>query len=94
MTTLTADQLDTLENAAYDAGGEIRSYSGRAMFGTTCLGLDVESITTLARFFVSLAANDLDLATRLTNNVRTDSMGMGMIAYWPAFSFGDDEDEG
>lgn len=81
---LTDDQLDTLENSAYDADAKTRSYSGRAMFGARCIAIEIDGINNLAKFFVSLAANDLTLAAKMASGVRTDSLGLGMIAYWPS----------
>lgn len=96
MTKFTEDQADAVDMAAGNAGVEATSYSGRAMFGQYCLGLSADNLSQVARFFVGLAQEDADLADALARNMRTDSLGLGMIAYFPSFDsagFWADEDE-
>lgn len=95
---LTDTQFDAIESAAFDAEAELRSYSGRAMFGQQCLALQIDSIRNLTAFFISLAVDDQDLAAKLSRDLRTDSLGLGEIAYWPSIGVPDsmvedDEDE-
>lgn len=91
---LTDAQLSTITDAAWDADLKVRSYSGRAMFGEHCLGLQFYEIRNLAKFFISLAADDASLAGDLALRLRTDSLGLGEIAYFPGIeSDEDDEDE-
>lgn len=83
---LTDEQIDSIEHAAYDAEVTLRSYSGRVMFGELCVGVSFDRIGDLTRFFVSLAAEDAPLAGKLCTLLRTDSLGLGQIAYWPGVS--------
>lgn len=95
---LTNEEIETIENAAYDADATIRSYSGRMMFGQSCIALAIDSTRNLAAFFVSLGANNTTLAAKLSRELRMDQLGLGEIAYWPSISVPaewaeDDEDD-
>lgn len=95
---LTEEQVDAINDAAGAADIEPRPYSGRAMYGRYCLGLAVDDFAQAAQFFVNLAQEDADIAYSLARNVRTDSLGYGLIVYFPAFDSDDhwsneDEDE-
>ena len=81
--TLTSDQMDDLYDAAHTVDGEIRTdYSGRGMFGDTCVGIVLKDEGDLFQFARLL---DDDLA-ELLDNPRWDSMGLREIAYWPGCS--------
>jgi hypothetical protein len=95
MKTLTAQQADTITEAAYDADVEVRSYSGRAMFGVSCLGVSGTE-RNAAKFLVALAQEDGELAELLVKSLRTDSLGLGIITYFESISaagVADDEDD-
>ena len=69
--THTPEQLrDKIIRIIENAGYEPRSYSGRGMYGKYCLGVDLPEISGLVRL------GGVPLPT-------TDSMGKGIIAYWP-----------
>lgn len=93
MKTLTTNQIDTITDAAYEADVELRSYSGRAMFGSQCVGVSADSESGAALFLVLVSKSDSDLAESLAKNLRTDSLGSGIIAYFPSFASVTDEDE-
>jgi len=64
----------------------IDDYSGRAMYGRTCVGLIADNaLSTLGRLLASLNGRErTDIAAVLVQNeVRTDDMGLSEIAYWP-----------
>ncbi len=96
--TLTPQQADTITEAAYDADVEIRCYSGRAMFGTRCLGVSGTE-RGAAKFLVAVAKEDGELADLLVRSLRSDSLGMGIITYFEGVAAEgvvpdeDDEDE-
>jgi hypothetical protein len=85
-----------------------RSYSGRCMYGRSCLGIDGDMSVIMANLLstaMELAANgqlhsfDRAEISDAIGNMRTDSMGRGIIVYFPdiAFdasneSYGDDEE--
>lgn len=93
MKTLTTNQIDTITEAAYDADVELRSYSGRAMFGSQCIGVSSDSESGAALFLVAVAKEDADLAESLARNLRSDSLGRGIITYFPSFASVVDEDD-
>ena len=73
---------DTARGAACaaDLGGEaVRpEYSGRAMYGATCLGIVHDSLDQLIDFVVAMAEDGVSL-----RGARQDSMGHSTITYWP-----------
>jgi hypothetical protein len=83
--TLTHDQVNTITEAAYDADVELRHYSGRAMFGSLCLGVS-GSERNAAKFLVAVAKEDGELADLLVRSYRTDSLGNAIIAYFESIS--------
>jgi hypothetical protein len=77
------------------SGAEARSYSGRAMYGEECLGIVFDDLADAIRFAFAVGAADPDLADTLIQP-RFDSMGRGIIVYWPSVAAWDgigDEDE-
>lgn len=97
-TKLTPEQMDTLTDAVGMSGGEVRSYSGRGMYGAQCLAITVDSMTNDAEFLMTLALDvadsDGDLARTLADGVRSDSLGRGTVYYWPGIEYdAEDEDE-
>lgn len=76
-----------------NAGLETRSYSGRGMFGRSCLGTEAD----LGEFLVVLVygTNDenQDELAETVQNIRTDSMGLGGIFYFPGTKYVSDEED-
>jgi len=75
----------------------INDYSGRAMYGRTCVGLIADNaLSTFGRLLASLNGrkrNDI-AAVLVQSEVRTDDMGLSEIAYWPSVTVVvDPEDE-
>ncbi len=75
-------------------GADFRSdYSGRCMYGKSCIGVVVEDTSSFLMLFAYLAREveeaDLDDIT----NVRQDSMGRKIIYYWPSIQMEEDDEE-
>jgi len=91
---LTEEQLWELKDAVgYFDNAEIDSYSGRGMYGRQCLGITFDSMSDAFRFALTVGGdNDLSLAL---SSPRFDSMGLGIVVYWPSVEApeGLDEDE-
>ena len=94
---LTAKQLETITDAVdSNTYGQVRSYSGRGMFGESCLGI-VTSDT--ARCFMALAVTLVDngeqeiLALLTASPSREDSLGKDAIIYFPRLIVEDDESD-
>lgn len=83
-----------------EEGFDVRhDYSGRGMFGRTCLGLtgDVDDLIRFVRFVERTHANEnvnfpMD-DTDWLDNVRDDNMGRKMIYYWPNVRVEEDDDD-
>lgn len=87
--------LELLEEIAREVAGRVRTdYSGRGMFGDTCVG-----ITTAPHNLLELGATisrlveDEELRKELINNSNTDSMGYDTIVYWGRVTCPDAEEE-
>lgn len=89
------------EDAADDGryGGRqmrVRSYSGRGMFGASCLGVEGDSLVEIFAALFQAAADqgpDLQEIADALADGRTDSMGRGVILYFPQIGFVDEEEE-
>lgn len=80
--TLTQSQLDDFENLAWDIGGEVyENYSGRGMFGKTCLAITVDELEN-ALFRLGRESGDYDFSNEL-ERFKTDSLGRSFIIYFP-----------
>ena len=83
--------IDALDNAGADPDRALReSYSGRAMYGTTCFGI-TGSIHEYSAFLVELTRLDDEeqYASELAMSVRTDDMGRETIFYFPGIELED-----
>lgn len=86
----------SLQTMLEDVGADIRSYSGRGMYGKECLGVDIPR-GGLGEFLASVIegtpedhVSDIAQAFR---GMQTDQMGLGTIVYFPDVSFTSDEEE-
>lgn len=87
-----ADRLDL------EMGSDVRpDYSGRGMYGKTCVGVVTDSMGGFVRFLlevaseIGLGSNDEigDLADRTSR----DSMGLSTIYYWRGLTVEEDDDD-
>lgn len=80
--TLTPDQFKDFETLVYDIDGEIyEDYSGRGMFGKSCLGITVENLEK-SLFKLGKESLNYDFYQEL-EWFRTDNMGRSYIIYFP-----------
>lgn len=83
------ESFDTLVEAFESAGCDVRSYSGRGMYGRACLGVVTEENP--AAFAIGLAMGLLENYEKeevaellqVLDSPETDSMGNDTIVYWP-----------
>lgn len=82
-----------------DGEYSVRSYSGRGMYGKSCIGITVDFsrdvvkvIDLIIRDFL-LADQEDDSYQDFIYNYSQDSMGLGMIMYFPSFPPPDEMDE-
>lgn len=94
---ITRAAYDVLDQVTWDAtsDGSLRdSYSGRGMYGRTCLALVVDDLSDLIRWLFGVA-NAVDgeepevaeplqelLETITTGRTRHDNMGLQQVFYW------------
>lgn len=77
---MTAQELiDALQSAGY----EWREYSGRGMMGARCVGVELDN----ERDIWKLSRDLIDYDIR---SPRIDSMGLGIIVYWPRIKIEED----
>lgn len=69
---------------------ETRAYSGRGMYGKECLAVtvsDVSAMWTMAMMLQEDLIEDEDLDFTGPFPPRYDSMGLGVILYWPSIPY-------
>lgn len=94
--TISTSELDTLTDILNINSDDIRTdYSGRGMYGTTCLGIVLSDVTPIqlgVALVEALTADPDDMgqvesaweaAADIARRARTDSMGLGSIVYFP-----------
>jgi hypothetical protein len=82
---LTDQQTSLVRRATDDAHVSLRfDYSGRGMYGRTCLGMVFDDISDFLQAIVYIDRDDPDLSERLISQCCLDSMGMSQIAYFPS----------
>lgn len=77
---------ECLEKLADYFGFDVRSYSGRGMYGKTCLAIVGEGISLISLGY-ALGEMDCDIDKYDLDNMRSDSMGLGMVYYWPNIEY-------
>lgn len=88
-----------LQRLLEEAGYDCQSYSGRAMYGRTCLAVTLERGQPLGHLIADLLGvldgdDTVDLAS-LAEQVRdmcTDQMGLGTVLYWPDLPYAEDDE--
>lgn len=91
---------EVVENAGFDP----QSYSGRGMYGRKCLSFNLDrdenlcdAILDLAEAMNSHVQDNPDVefedAIQEFKGVKTDSMGLGEVVYFPNIEWEDDDEE-
>lgn len=86
--------IDAIRAAAYARDVKVyMDYSGRAMYGTNCIGIvgDLGDLVAV----IARVTRDWDSDEEITelNNIRSDSMGQESIYYWPRLETDSGSDE-
>lgn len=83
----TKDQIEALQEVADEIGGKFRkSYSGRCMYGRSCVGIVTDD---------PIACIE-EAASKGIKGAKMDNMGLSSIVYWPDIESndnGDDDDD-
>jgi len=87
-----------MELAGIDLEQLRNDYSGRDMYGETCMAITMDSLSDLAQFLVFLTGmlvadtiedeypdvyEVIEPARELAHKLHTDSMGRSLVVYWP-----------
>ena len=70
-----------------DAGYTPKSYSGRGMYGRTCVSVNVDSLGDAFRLGFDLAAGSPDPDEAYPGMPTSDAMGLGYVLYWPGLEW-------
>ena len=88
---MTINPKDLIE-IAESADLNVRSYSGRGMYGKECVGI---TGSTLQHVLADLVLAEFDFDKEdlayLIRAARTDNMGMDTIVYWPNLQWPEEE---
>jgi hypothetical protein len=87
----------TIQEILENCGFEVSGYSGRGMYGETCLSVRLKDSNGIGNLIYNLvyASKDGDLDEediRCLRNFQTDSLGLGMVAYFPNIPYEGDSD--
>lgn len=87
----------SFQDILMDAGVDVRSYSGRGMYGRECLGVDIDRgssfLDKLADVLESATEDEIQTIADGIRDSRQDTMGLGSIIYWPNVKWEDDPSE-
>ena len=90
--------LEDIQETEIEIG--IRSYSGRGMYGDECLAFTTDRYTSLGKVFAEIlfrvtkfADTEVNEIAACFRGIQSDSMGMGMVYYFPDVEYVDNEDE-
>ena len=87
--------VEQVIEAIRDAGLEPREYSGRGMYGKHCLGVDTDRA--MVPDAIAVAVNLMENGATAKDvkewgdNTHYDTMGRGMILYWPALELSEEQ---
>lgn len=89
----------TFQVALEDLEYKTFSYSGRRMNGKQCLAVSLDGdVKFLCADLLDYVIDNPDLFdfvefSDAIRSMETDSLGKGLVAYFPAFEYGDEEEE-
>jgi len=87
-----AQVVDALAGIKFGYGSTpclMTDYSGRAMYGEECPAIVVDSEDELYQFHSRLASTNPKLDELLREKSRQDSMGLGIVEYYPGVNLGE-----
>lgn len=97
--TISKELSNVIREVAEDCDIQIHDdYSGRYMYGATCLGLSVEGSASslFAAFIRGLKNADnhiMEEAAEMFDDMKTDTLGLGTIFYFPGWGLNEGEGE-
>lgn len=89
--------MNALQKMLVELDYSVRSYSGRAMYGRSCLGVVLDSENDVSKLMSKLILNveeeERSEVAKAVRGFKTDSMGMGIVLYFPEVEYEDDDDD-
>lgn len=82
-----ANEKHEVQEILESNGYNVRPYSGRAMYGKSCIGVIVSELTEMIRIGCLLGESFSEA------EARCDNMGLDYIIYWPYIKFVGEENE-
>jgi hypothetical protein len=84
-----------LQQVFEELGYETRSYSGRGMFGKSCLGVEISNDDNLFSLGIEVGEflTEDNVGVNLIPRACTDSLGRGTILYFPDVEYKESEKE-
>lgn len=91
---ITEEQYSDFEDIIINLDGDPhRDYSGRGMYGESCIGFKTyDPMRAMFQLGIESEICDANVAWLQRANFRTDSMGKGTIVYFPNIKVTEDED--
>ncbi len=84
---LSIEAVETITTAAgLDLEAVQGDYSGRMMFGATCISWDLDNAAEMLRLSIAISTALGDEGLQMVDAARTDSMGLGLIVYFPGYT--------
>ncbi len=96
-------EFSEIKDAFESAGLNVRSYSGRGMYGRSCLGVVTDKsgaalVCEVIQELISGASDDSETVDKISDlcselsDPSEDSMGLSTIVYWPDIEWQSDSD--
>lgn len=85
----TPEQVKQFIEALEDANFEVKSYSGRGMYGKSCVSVSQREDEETSAWEIAreLFNRDHDCIFDDVPEPRQDSLGLGMVFYWPSYEW-------
>ena len=84
----TADQIaQAIDNSMLV---NCERYSGRGMYGKECPSAAFDDFKDALELIADVASEDVEMARWMARNSRIDSLGQGLVIYWPRVPYSDE----
>jgi hypothetical protein len=84
-------EKSVIQQSLEDMGIETLSYSGRGMYGESCLGFVTDLNPLYIGFMICRADKNEDIDESNFFNVKSDNMGLSMVYYFPNIPYVESE---
>lgn len=88
----TAEDIKALISALEAGGWEVKSYSGRGMYGKQCISVrEGDECVSPGDVAKHLFGEEYDGEFDWVSEPLQDSMGLGIVLYWPRYEWPEEE---